>query len=197
MANPTRRPTVRKAGSSSSSARTPKRIEKKGAPVSRGTFSPADASEGSGRTRSRSADAQRTVQLARKRRRRKVFLSVAAVVLAAVCAAGLFAWDRFFRYDDVADIQGQWRVVEQNITVVIDDESINMPASLSYPYELDTWKKTITYDFAGYSGGGSYAFSRDRQSFTITEGEGEDASSMTFVRIGDDLSAEPEVLAGS
>ena len=121
-------------------------------------------------------------------------IAVACVIVLLLGAAGLFAWDRFLRYDDAADIQGQWRVPEQNMTVVIDAEAIHMPASLSYPYQLDTWKKTITYDFAGYEGGGTYEFARDRQSFTVTEGEGESATSVTFVRIGDDLTAEPQLL---
>lgn len=194
MANPTRRPTVRKRGKAPL-APGRQRTEDKGAPTSRGTFSPDGATGRQTSARSREADAQRTVQLARKRRRRRVAVAAASVAVAALCVAGLFAWDRFFRYDDAADIQGQWRVAEQNMTVVIDAEEIHMPASLSYPYQLDTWKKTISYDFAGYSGGGSYEFARDRQSFTITEGEGEDAASTTFVRIGDDLSATPELLA--
>ena len=193
MADRDRKPTVRKRGKTVARPQASQRIDQGGAPASRGTFSP-DGSSREPASRSRSADAQRAVQLARKRRRRKVGIAVACVIVLLLGAAGLFAWDRFLRYDDAADIQGQWRVPEQNMTVVIDAEAIHMPASLSYPYQLDTWKKTITYDFAGYEGGGTYEFARDRQSFTVTEGEGESATSVTFVRIGDDLTAEPQLL---
>ncbi len=36
-----------------------------------------------------------------------------------------------------------------SMTVVIDDGSINMPNNLPYAYALDTWNKTISFDFQG------------------------------------------------
>lgn len=202
------KPTVRsrKTVSSSPSARK-NRIDQGGASAEGGTSSPAPhvrrgnrpAREPSRVARepervTRATERDRVVKEARHRRRKRTAIIVLSVLLVICAALGVFAWDRYFRYDDAADIQGQWRVVEQNMSVTIDGENINMPDGLSYPYTLDTTKKTIAYQFAGYTGGGSYTFARDRSSFTITEGEGESASSLTFVKMNDDIGAQPQIL---
>ena len=101
---------------------------------------------------------------------KKVTLITLAVLASVAIIAGAgFVWQTFFRYDDAADIQGEWITDDGSMTVVIDDGSINMPNNLPYAYTLDTWNKTISFDFQGLSGSGTYTFSADRQHLVITE----------------------------
>ncbi len=77
-------------------------------------------------------------------------ITLAVLVSVAIIAGAGFVWQTFFRYDDAADIQGEWITDDGSMTVVIDDGSINMPNNLPYAYALDTWNKTISFDFQGH-----------------------------------------------
>ena len=89
-------------------------------------------------------------------------------------AAGLFSWDRWFRYDDAAEFQGSWQVADSTGVVVIDGESIKLTQDVAYAYRLDTGAKTITFSFGDMQGQGRYRFSLDRTQLVITDGAGYD-----------------------
>lgn len=121
---------------------------------------------------------------------------VAVVIAAAVVVGAFLAWNAFFRHDDAADIQGEWRTQDNSMIVVIDGSNIRMP-DLEYPYEIDTGTKTITFSFSDLTGSGSYSFSDDRNTLTIVEGEGDSAATTVFVKVSDNTQATPRLLEGS
>ena len=94
-----------------------------------------------------------------------------AVVLVVVALASFFAWDRWGRYDDHADMQGEWYVEGTAALVTIDDSSIHLSDAVAYDYELDERAKTITFTFGGWDGQGRYRFGNDRQTLVIADGE--------------------------
>lgn len=97
----------------------------------------------------------------------RVILIVIVLSLATFVAA--VSWDRWFRYDDSADIQGEWIVSGKSATTVIDGETIRLTNDVSYEYSLDTWDKTIAFTFSKLNGLGTYWFSDDRQQLVIDE----------------------------
>ena len=96
-----------------------------------------------------------------------VAVCLAAVLVACAAVAAFWAWDTWLRFDDSADIQGEWLTANGTALVVIDAEEIHMPDSVDFKYTLDTNDKTISYTFVDLTGGGSYEFSRDRATLTI------------------------------
>lgn len=130
-----------------------------------------------------------------KRPRRIVPIAIGIATALALAAGAFFCWNTFFRYDDAADIQGEWRTQDNSMTVVIDGESIRMP-ELEYPYELDVRSKIIEFSFSNLTGSGTYAFSGDRLTLTIVEGEGDAASTTVLVKVSNDTQAEPALLGG-
>ena len=121
---------------------------------------------------------------------RNRILKIVAACLAAVAA--FWAWDTWLRFDDSADIQGEWLTANGTALVVIDAEEIHMPDSVDFKYTLDTNNKTISYTFVDLTGGGSYEFSRDRATLTITESDG---SQTVFQKYSDSIDGEPRVLS--
>ena len=138
--------------------------------------------------------ARRSSASADQGRGRKAGLVVAAVLAVLVAAAALFVWNTYFRYDDTADIKGEWLVSDGSMVMVIDDQSIKMPDAV-YDYSLDTGKKTITFTFAELSGGGSYDFSDGRKTLTVSEGQ-ENVVETTFYKMSDKVQAKPRKLSG-
>lgn len=125
-------------------------------------------------------------------RKRKIAWAAAFSAFAIVAVtSGLLFWNAYLRYDDAADLRGEWQVSDGSMTVVIDESFIKMPDALAYEYELDTWEKTIAFSFEDLSGKGSYRFSPDRSQVSIQEGEGQDISVVVLVKVSDDESAEP------
>lgn len=128
--------------------------------------------------------------------KRGIIAAVVGVLVAiAVAAGGFFVWDTYFRYDDSADIQGEWRTQDSSMTVVIDATDIRMP-DLEYSYEIDEGSKKLKFSFSDLSGSGSYSFSADRNTLTIVEGEGESAATTVLVRVSDNTEATPHLLDG-
>ena len=117
---------------------------------------------------------------------------LAAVLVACAAVAAFWAWDTWLRFDDSADIQGEWLTANGTALVVIDAEEIHMPDSVDFKYTLDTNDKTISYTFVDLTGGGSYEFSRDRVTLTITESDG---SQTVFQKYSDSTDGEPRVLS--
>ncbi len=152
----------------------------------------------------RAGETPRVSQAAKRKKRRipRSLKVVIAIVLVAIIGAGAFlTWDYLFRYDDVQDIQGQWKIEGSNNSIIITDSEIRLTDSVSFGYELNTFEKTITYTFVNYSGVGSYVFSPERDVLTFTDmntdegGEsegGDDASSMRLLKVSDQAIGEPE-----
>lgn len=128
----------------------------------------------------------------RNRILRIVAVCLAAVLVACAAVAAFWAWDTWLRFDDSADIQGEWLTANGTALVVIDAEEIHMPDSVDFKYTLDTNNKTISYTFVDLTGGGSYEFSRDRATLTITESDG---SQTVFQKYSDSTDGEPRVLS--
>ena len=99
---------------------------------------------------------------------------VILLLLVAVGTAGLFAWNRWFRYDDVQDFQGNWVSAGTAAAVYVDGKTIELTPEIHYAYQLDTWQKTITYTFGDLKGSGIYRFSADRTKLVIIEGGASD-----------------------
>ncbi|MFR1639648.1 MAG: hypothetical protein ACLSVD_11055, partial [Eggerthellaceae bacterium] len=118
-------------------------------------------------------DRVRTARRAKDvRRRRWPFVVIGALACVLVVAAGAFSWDRWLRYDDAAELQGEWQVHGTAATVVIDGEAINITDDVAYPYAIDAGAKTISYAFGNAQGSGRYRFSLDRSQLVIMDGEG-------------------------
>lgn len=111
----------------------------------------------------------------RRPRIRAKHVIVALAVILVIAVVGLcsaFAWDRWGRYDDHADMQGQWYVAGTTVPVEVGERVIELTEDVSYEYELDDHAKTLEYTFGPMSGGGRYWFSADRRFLAITDGEG-------------------------
>lgn len=130
----------------------------------------------------------------RARRRRILAWSAAVFVAAMLVGSGVLFWNTYLRYDDAADIQGEWQVIDGSSTVVIDSDSIRMLELLDYEYTLDTWAKTIDFSFTDLSGTGSYSFSDDRRVLIIKEGEDDNQTTLSLVKISDNAEAEPRIV---
>lgn len=165
--------------------------------------SSARARRGAGRAQAASRrkapnarDAARPQEKPRSGSVRKIILLVVGILVAVALALGaFFLWDKYLRYDDAADIQGEWRTQDGSMTVVIDSTDIRMP-DLEYAYEIDTSAKTLTFTFSDLSGSGSYEFSGDRTQLTIVEGQGDSAATTVLVKVSDNTQATPQLLNG-
>ena len=100
-----------------------------------------------------------------------VFTLFAFLILAAVAWASFFAWDRWGRYDDHADIQGEWYVDGTAALVTIDENAIHLDEHVAYAYELNEHDKTIKFSFGSWEGQGRYRFSDDRRRLLVIDGE--------------------------
>lgn len=104
--------------------------------------------------------------------KRRVAVAVGIVLFIALIAAGLFyTWNRWYRFDDHADMQGQWYVVGTTVPVEIDETSIHLTPDVTYLYEINAQDKTIRYTFGPMEGQGRYWFSDNRQHLVITDGD--------------------------
>ena len=142
---------------------------------------------------------------------RVVGIVVAVLLVLALIAVGLFSWQKWFRYDDSADIQGVWKVQSTGETIVFDGRDLKLTKGISYEYKLDTDAKTITYTFGELAGGGHYYFDVDHDTLIIIDGDATlglpaeagflpddlvnstDAAENTtvLVKVSDDTNAEP------
>ena len=120
------------------------------------TCSPDAGSSSRNRPSRRGAVAKPHSSEHRNRILKIVAVCFAAVLVACVAVAAFWAWDTWLRFDDSADIQGEWLTSNGAALVVIDAEEIHMPDSVDFKYTLDTKSKTISYTFVDLTGGGSY-----------------------------------------
>ena len=100
--------------------------------------------------------------------RRFVIIACSVVAVLAI-ATGLLSWNQWLRYDDTADIQGTWTIDGSSASITITDSEMQMSSEVSYSYSLDTFNKTISFQFGNYTGSGTYAFSPERTTLVITE----------------------------
>lgn len=172
-------------GDSASSAQEADSEDSDNADASQGTpaseadgptpFDDADAAEGEAESDFEAPESARpskrkSVRRVQKPKRLGLWIAIAVVVLIAV-AASLFAWDRWARYDDAADFQGEWHVADSANTVTIDGESIHLTDKEAYAYTMDAGVKTLTFTFGDLSGQARYRFSADRTQVAIQDGE--------------------------
>ena len=118
-------------------------------------------------------------------RKRRVWLRVLVnafllVVVAVGVVAGLYAWDRWYRYDDAADFRGTWYPVGSLSAVEIGEDSIAFSEDTAYSYSLDVRDKTVTYSLGNMKGGGHYWFAEDRSVLVIEDGEEFTAAGTAF-----------------
>lgn len=125
---------------------------------------PADASDRIGSQRKKA----KTTKSFKLRWPAVAALSVLAVLVLIV---GVFSWDRWLRYNDAAEFQGEWRTPGSTAVVVIDGQTIKLTPDVSYAYTLDTGAKTISFTFGNMQGEGRYRFSLDRSQLVITDGK--------------------------
>jgi hypothetical protein len=109
-----------------------------------------------------------------KKKRRWPKIAAGLIIVIILGIGGLFSWYRWFCYSDVSDFTGQWVVSETGNTINISATEIELSDSIQYSYTLDTWGKTITFNFGDMSGQGRYQFSQDRTYLIIVEGQGSD-----------------------
>lgn len=128
-----------------------------------------------------SAEEVRSKQHAHRRRWPLVVVSTLCAVVVVVVAA--FSWDRWLRYDDAAEIQGEWQVGETTSSIVIDSHTIKLTSDVSYEYTLDAGAKTIAFSFGGMEGSARYYFSPDRTQLIIEEG----GNPTWWSTLGDDI----------
>lgn len=136
-----------------------------GASGESGASSKRDPNRSSRRAARKSSEEKRPVNKA------KIVFRVALVVLALfVAAAALLSWNRWLRFDDVADLQGSWTVADGANAITIDEGSIHLTDAEAYGYEIDTGSKTLTFAFSDLSGSARYRFSADRNQVAIQDG---------------------------
>ena len=99
---------------------------------------------------------------AKPRKKRWPLVVAGSVLLVVLLIVGGFSWDRWLRYDDAAEFQGEWQTHGTTAVVVIDGETIKLTEDVSWSYTLDTDAKTISYTFGNMEGSGRYRFSLDQ-----------------------------------
>ncbi len=97
-------------------------------------------------------------------------VALACIFAFLVLAAALFVWNRWYRFDDIADIQGTWRDVNSGATMEVNATHIKIAEDAAYEYTIDITAKTIHYSFGGNEGFSSYRFSEDRQKLVLEDG---------------------------
>ena len=107
---------------------------------------------------------------AKPRKKRWPLVVAGSVLLVVLLIVGGFSWDRWLRYDDAAEFQGEWQTHGTTAVVVIDGETIKLTEDVSWSYKLDTDAKTISYTFGNMEGSGRYRFSLDRSQLVISDG---------------------------
>lgn len=124
------------------------------------------------------------------RRRIKVGTLVVLIVVAfLLIAAALFAWNRWWRFDDTADIQGIW-LDSNGAEIAIDDTRLLLGNQVIYDYTIDTMNKTIAYSYDNVQGYASYRFSGDRNVLVLQENASTDWLQALHIK-------EDTVLAGA
>lgn len=136
------------------------------------------------RTRLRPAD---TLSAARF-----IIVGSLAVLVLVTLISGVFAWNRWWRFDDVHDIQGEWMVDGTPVSVFFTNDKILLTNKLPYTYKLDPVAKTLTFSFGKFQGSGRYMFRHNRTQLVILDGA--TFSPVTTLRDDIDDMFHPEIM---
>lgn len=136
-----------------------------------GTTVAADAADAAEATDAKPGKPSKRASVRAIRKPKHLALWIAAAIVALiVIAVALFSWDRWLRYDDAADLQGQWHIADSANVVTIDEGSIHLTDKEAYAYAMDSGAKTLTFTFGDLSGQARYRFSADRTQVAIQDG---------------------------
>ena len=104
--------------------------------------------------------------------RRIIFIVIAIIVGIVLILFGLFSWNRWLRYDDAVEIQGEWFAANsgRRAPITIDGDVVVFNPETKWHYTLDTTAKTISFTFGSQTGGGRYWFAGDHQHLIIEDG---------------------------
>ncbi len=136
------------------------------------------------RTRLRPAD---TLSAARF-----IIVGSLAVLVLVTLISGVFAWNRWWRFDDAHDIQGEWMVNGTPVSVFFTNDKILLTNKLPYTYKLDPVAKTLTFSFGKFQGSGRYMFRHNRTQLVILDGA--TFSPVTTLRDDIDDMFHPEIM---
>lgn len=115
-------------------------------------------------------------------------VTVLTLLAALVIGGGIFSWNRWLRFDDGADIQGEWVYAggPNQLTVNFSADEMQLTKDARFHYTIDTFQKTLHYTFADMQGSACYAFSDDRQTLVIADERQADlATILGFVNLAD------------
>jgi hypothetical protein len=124
--------------------------------------------------------------------------AIVLIVLALLCAGGVAAWMFWIQptyfpvYDDAADIQGEWLIEDEAITVVISEDEIRMPNDITFKYVLDQDAGTIELTNDKATATDTYSFSDNRKEVTIVEQVNGEESTLVLEKLSKSTSAEPQ-----
>ncbi|WP_449674687.1 hypothetical protein ACTQKJ_05790 [Eggerthellaceae bacterium PR-HUZ602407-17] len=92
------------------------------------------------------------------------------VLVLVTLISGIFAWNRWWRFNDVQDIQGEWVVQGSSVSVFFTNDKILLTKKLPYDYKIDPVAKTLTFSFGKFQGSGRYMFRHNRTQLVILDG---------------------------
>ena len=111
--------------------------------------------------------------------------SLLIILLVALVGTAIFGiWNRWFRYDDEAQLISNWQINGTNAVVVIDKENITLNKDTILKYTVDTGAKVINYTIGDKSGQSHYRFSWDRNQLALCENTSCDAISTMISDLG-------------
>ena len=123
---------------------------------------------------------------------RFIIVGSLAVLVLVTLISGVFAWNRWWRFDDAHDIQGEWMVNGTPVSVFFTNDKILLTNKLPYTYKLDPVAKTLTFSFGKFQGSGRYMFRHNRTQLVILDGA--TFSPVTTLRDDIDDMFHPEIM---
>ncbi|MDO4851406.1 MAG: hypothetical protein Q4A93_06060 [Actinomycetota bacterium] len=150
-----------------------------------------DGSPAPGPGRGPRKSARKTLKRSKSRAAGVLLGILAVLALGAIAAQGMLT--RFAEGDATQTIQGEWQLLNEDVTCVFDSTQLKLPDGVVYDYTMDPSKHTIVFKVGEKTGSCSYAFSRhgDALQLKLTEGEGKDKKSVKLVKLSDDKAATP------
>ena len=100
----------------------------------------------------------------------KLIISILIIVFISFFAYSI--WNRWFRYDDSADLAGNWQISGSISTVAITSKNISFGGNVMLTYEVDSSSKIVHYKIGEMSGSSHYRFSYDRKQLAFLEDAG-------------------------
>lgn len=105
-------------------------------------------------------------------RRWHIIVSIVLVIMIAVVTiTGSFFWNRWYRFSDAQDIQGQWYVAGTEASIEITEDQLVFNEDTSYRYAMNAEDKTISFKLGNLDGLAHYCFFENRKVLIIMDGE--------------------------